>query len=221
MSRRAVASGVDGGRHEPSEGEPADEAADVGRVADVGDGEADVEVQGGQDQELADQGVLPGEGAAAQRVTEHASEEAEDRARGPDRGPVEAAEVEVGDAAGEPARQVEREKAAPPEAYLDEGAEEVEGEHVQREVDEPGVQEHAGEQEPHSPSATVRARGRPGEHLGRLCHQADVQRVTVALAGDRDAEVDGHAGAYQAERYRQAGEVVQNVSGGYGGSSGA
>src|SRR5687767_5575469 len=67
--------GVDGWRREPTECGSADEAADMRRVADIGDGESEVEVQGGQDQELADQGILPGEGAAAHRVTEHTSEE--------------------------------------------------------------------------------------------------------------------------------------------------
>src|ERR687896_2391242 len=86
--------GVGGGRCEPSECGPAHEAADMRRVADIGDGESEVEVQGGQDQELADQGILPGEGAAAHRVTEYASEETEDRARSPYGGLVEGAEGE-------------------------------------------------------------------------------------------------------------------------------
>ena len=175
------------------------------------DGEPEIEVQGGQDQELADQWVLPGEGAAAQGVAEHASQEAEDRARGPDRWTVEGPEVEVGDAAGQPARQVEREKAAPPECHFYEGAKEVEGEHVQREVDEPGVQKHAGEQKPHIAAGhRCGHQGATCEHLGWLRHQADVQRVTVALAGHGDGYVHGHAGADQAERYRQPGEGVQS-----------
>src|SRR4051812_28935829 len=70
--------GEDRWSDEPPEGEAAEEAADVGGVADVGDGETYVEVQGGQDEELPDQGVLPGESAAAHRVAEHATEQAED-----------------------------------------------------------------------------------------------------------------------------------------------
>src|SRR5215216_6973891 len=123
--------GVDGGCREPSECGPADETSDMRRVADIGDGESEVEVQGGQDQELADQGILPGEGAAAHRVTEYASQQTEDRAGSTYGRRVKGAEVEVGDAPGEPARQVEREKTVPSERLLHERAEEVKGEHVQ------------------------------------------------------------------------------------------
>src|SRR5829696_8110275 len=179
-------------------------------VADIGDGESEVEVKGGQDQELADQGILPGEGAAAHGVTEDASEETEDRAGSPYGGPVEGAEVEVGDTPGEPARQVEREKTALSERLLDERAEEVKREHVQRQVDEPRVQEHARQQEPHSAFGDGGwHEGALREHLGRLCHQPDVQRVTVDLASERDGDVHGHTGAYEAESHRKAGEVVQ------------
>ena len=173
------------------------------RVADIGDGESDVEVQGGQDQELADQGILPGEGAAAHGVTEHAPEETEDRARSPYGGRVEGAEVEVGDAPGEPAAQVEREETALSECLLDERAEKVQREHVQRQVDESRVQEHARQQEPHLATGDGGGHeGAPREHLGGLCNEPDVKRVTVALARDRDSEIHGHAGAYEAERDR-------------------
>src|SRR5215212_1377342 len=154
--------GVDGGRREPSECGPADETTDMRRVADIGDGESEVEVKGGQDQKLADQGILPGEGAAAHGVTEDASEETEDRAGSPYGWPVEGAEVEVGDAPGESTRQVEREKTALSERLLNERAEEVQREHVQRQVDEARVQEHARQQEPHS------AIGDGGGHEGAL-----------------------------------------------------
>src|ERR671916_2588943 len=89
--------GVDGGCREPSECGSAEETADMRRVADIGDGESEVEVHGGQDQELADQGILPGEGAAAHGETEHASKETEDRTGRSYGGRVEGAEVEVGD----------------------------------------------------------------------------------------------------------------------------
>src|SRR5919112_6137979 len=208
--RSEYLAGVDGGCCEPSEGGPADESADVRRVADIGYGESDREVQDGQDQELADQGILPGEGAAAHRVTEHAAEETEDRAGSPYGGPVEGAEVEVGDAPGEPARQVEREETALSERLLNERAEKVQREHVKRQVDESRVQEHARQQEPHLATGDGgRHEGAPREHLGRLCNEPDVQRVTVALARDRDREVHGHTGAYEAERDRKSGEGVQ------------
>jgi hypothetical protein len=40
------------------------------------------------------------------------------------------------------------------------------------------------------------------EHLGGLCHEPHVQRVTIALTRDRDGDVHGHAGGYEAERHR-------------------
>src|SRR5215210_9083421 len=52
---------------------------------------------------------------------------------------------------------------------------------------------------------------RESEHFRGLGHQPDVQRVTVAKARERDGDVYGHAGAYEAERHRQAEEVVQRL----------
>src|SRR5215203_2203565 len=134
----------------------------MGRVAYVGDREAEVEVQGGQYQELTDQRVLPGEGAAAQGVSEDTSEQPEDSAGSANGGLVEGPEVEVGDAAGESACEVECEKAALPERLFHKRAEEVQGEHVQGQVDEPRVQEHTRQQQPHL------ALGDGGWHEGAL-----------------------------------------------------
>src|SRR5215210_2151789 len=127
---------VDRGCHEPPEDEPSREAAEVGGVAHVGDRDPQVEVQGEEDQELPEQGVLPGEGPAPQRVPEDAPEQPEDRAGRADRGDVEAPEVQVSEAAGDPAEEVERKEAASSELLLHEGTEEVEREHVEAQVDD-------------------------------------------------------------------------------------
>src|SRR4028118_555369 len=76
-SRRAL--GFGGG--DVAVAQPADQAADVGGVGDVGDRGAQEEVQGRQDQELADDGVLRRERALADGEPEYPAQEPEDRPR--------------------------------------------------------------------------------------------------------------------------------------------
>src|SRR3712207_5698861 len=142
-SRPQPLAGVDGRGYEPPEDDPAREAAEVGGVAYVGDREPQVEVQGEKNEELPDQGVLPGEGPPLQRVPQNPAKQAEDCARRSHRWRLEPPEVQVCQPAGDAAEEIEREEAAPPERRFDEGAEEVEREHVERQVGDPGVEEHA------------------------------------------------------------------------------
>ena len=125
-------------RAEPQAGH---EPAQVGGVVDARDSEAEQDVEDDQHPELADQRpALPIDRVVEAVRAEQQAEQPEDRARGADRRDV-AAEREARHRSAGRAHQVEDQEAKRPVPALDDRPGEVQGVHVEEQVEQRGGEE--------------------------------------------------------------------------------
>ena len=193
---------------------PADVAAD----RDARDGEGEDEVQDDEDADLRGDLV----DAAIARDDERRRHQAEDRAAGADGDVGSAGQEERPERAGQQAGEVDRDEADVPDRGLEQRAQDVEGEHVEQQVDQARVQEAAGDDpedlvalredarvpdSAHAPAVGDRVRADaavhqqlvaalPAQHLGEEGEHVDgEERVGHERLHLAPADPDAHLGA--------------------------